>query len=164
MTHKEVYEKLLSLTISFIAYKPRSKREVSEKIDKLLTKSQKWYPYLFSEIAFVDELKESILHTLNDMNLLNDLEYAKTFVFQKLNGKKSVSRLELKSFLYKKGISKNNIDKALSVYTSDIEEKNIKKELIIRSDRDRKKLIKYLLNRGFTSSLVFKLTNLEDSA
>lgn len=162
MTYKEIYEKLLSLTLSFIAHKSRSEHEVSGKIDKLLVKSEEWYPHLFETVDTASSLKEDILEMLSKMNVINDKDYAKTFVMQKIKARKSVSRLEISNFLFKKGISKEISDNALLAYTQDIERKNIKKELIKRSSKSREKLIKYLLGRGFKSSLVFELVNLED--
>lgn len=145
-----VDEALLKLQ-NYCAYQERCHQEVRQKL-----KGMHMIP---------DAIDKIIVHLL-EHNFLNEERFAKTFVSGKFRVKKwGKYRLTLE--LKKKAISKHNIYLAISQITSteyievfnDLAEK--KAISIKESDkwRKKKKLIDYLLYRGWESHLVYEKVN-----
>ncbi|MCK5400633.1 MAG: RecX family transcriptional regulator [Flavobacteriaceae bacterium] len=145
-----VDEALLKLQ-NYCAYQERCHQEVRQKL-----KGMHMIP---------DAIDKIIVHLL-EHNFLNEERFAKTFVSGKFRVKKwGKYRLTLE--LKKKDISKHNIYLAISQITSteyievfnDLAEK--KAISIKESDkwRKKKKLIDYLLYRGWESHLVYEKVN-----
>ena len=145
-----VEEALLKLQ-NYCAYQERCHQEVRQKL---------------KEIHMIPDAIDKIIVYLLEHNFLNEERFAKTFVSGKFRIKKwGKHRLTLE--LKKKDISKININSAISQipYTEYIDVFNNlaeKKALsILENDKwkKKKKLIDYLLYRGWESHLVYDKAN-----
>jgi regulatory protein len=151
-------EKLLEKVLNFLAYSQRSRREVLDRIDKFFLKKE-----LNEEEK--EELRSSIMDTVEKMGMIDDEAYASNYVEGQIRSGKKVSRKKILSFLYKKGIPKETIEEALTKYSAGHESEIVKelaekklKNLVLRENDKRKvkqKLLTYLLGKGFSYETVF---------
>ncbi|MFL1012457.1 regulatory protein RecX [Flavisericum labens] len=135
----------------YCAYQERCHQEVRQKLEAM---------------HMIPEAIDVIIVHLLEHNFLNEARYAKTFVSGKFKIKKW-GRRRLIFTLKQKGVSKVNINQALSEI-SDIEYFEVFNGLAEKKadsihDKDvfkkRKKLIDYLLYRGWESHLVYEKAN-----
>ncbi len=139
--------------VNYISYRPRSSREV---LDHLTRKG-------FSKV-----LAESTVHHFESVSLINNLEFARMFVRDKLRRKPTGKSL-LQRQLAAKGISSSMIDQVLRENISDEDQRNAAKELASRRLRltkrsmaaldplkQRQRLTGYLLRHGFSNEIVQK--------
>jgi len=131
----------------FISYKPRTLKEVS---DKLKAK------------GFQSDLVSKVVEELRNYGFINDLEYARNFVLNRSRSK-TLGELALRRELLSKGISSEIIDEVLSERENLIDEFEIALDLAqgklkqIKSLKKRKKgrdeykrrIYEFLLRRGF---------------
>ena len=174
MEKDEIYQKTLTKIIMFLAYKPRTRKEVSVRLEKYL-KSQKDLDDTKKDIA------GRILDYLDENKLINDEGFIKLFIESKTQGKGVLGKKVIQNRLMAKGISKDDatyfVDatvseedelksavKALtgrykitalggSVPDSAVEvEKYIDKSLS-NTKETRDKMGRFLLSRGFSYSI-----------
>jgi len=131
----------------FISYKPRTLKEVS---DKLKAK------------GFQSDLVSKVVEELKNYGFINDLEYARNFVLNRSRSK-TLGELALRRELLSKGISSEIVDEVLSERENLIDEFEIAFDLAqgklkqIKSLKKRKKgrdeykrrIYEFLLRRGF---------------
>lgn len=131
----------------FISYKPRTLKEVS---DKLKAK------------GFQSDLVSKVVEELRNYGFINDLEYARNFVLNRSRSK-TLGELALRRELLSKGISSEIVDDVLSERENLIDEFEIALDLAqgklkqIKSLKKRKKgrdeykrrIYEFLLRRGF---------------
>jgi regulatory protein len=131
----------------FISYKPRTLKEVS---DKLKAK------------GFQSDLVSKVVEELKNYGFINDLEYARNFVLNKSRSK-TLGELALRRELLSKGISSEIIDEVLSERENLIDEfesaldlaqgklKQIKSLKKRKKGRDeyKRRIYEFLLRRGF---------------
>jgi regulatory protein len=131
----------------FISYKPRTLKEVS---DKLKAK------------GFQSDLVSKVVEELKNYGFINDLEYARNFVLNKSRSK-TLGELALRRELLSKGISSEIVDEVLSERENLIDEFEIALDLAqgklkqIKSLKKRKRgrdeykrrIYEFLLRRGF---------------
>jgi regulatory protein len=131
----------------FISYKPRTLKEVS---DKLKAK------------GFQSDLVSKVVEELKNYGFINDLEYARNFVLNRSRSK-TLGELALRRELLSKGISSEIVDEVLSERENLIDEFEIALDLAqgklkqIKSLKKRKKgrdeykrrIYEFLLRRGF---------------
>jgi regulatory protein len=131
----------------FISYKPRTLKEVS---DKLKAK------------GFQSDLVSKVVEELKNYGFINDLEYARNFVLNKSRSK-TLGALALRRELLSKGISSEIVDEVLSERENLIDEFEIALDLAqgklkqIKSLKKRKRgrdeykrrIYEFLLRRGF---------------
>jgi len=131
----------------FISYKPRTLKEVS---DKLKAK------------GFQSDLVSKVVEELKNYGFINDLEYARNFVLNRSRSK-TLGELALRCELLSKGISSEIVDEVLSERENLIDEFEIALDLAqgklkqIKSLKKRKKgrdeykrrIYEFLLRRGF---------------
>lgn len=135
----------------YCAYQERCHKEVRQKL---------------KDLNMIPEAADIIIVKLLEHNYLNEERFAKTFVRGKFNIKKW-GRYRLTLELKRKNISKTNISLAISEIDNneyigvfnDLAEKRV--NLILESNKmkKKKKLIDYLLYRGWESHLVYKKVN-----
>jgi regulatory protein len=136
---------------NYCSYQERSHQEVRQKLIGM---------------RMIPEAMDQIIINLLENNFLNEERFAKTFVSGKFRIKKW-GRIRLTSELRKKDVSKYNINKALcEINEADyIETFNAlaeKKLAYIKETnklKKKKKLINYLLYRGWESHLVYEKVN-----
>ena len=143
-------EALLKLQ-NYCAYQERCHQEVRQKL---------------KEMRMIPNAIDIIIVHLLEHNFLNEERFAKTYVSGKFRIKKR-GKYRLTSALKKKDISKHNINLAISQIPSNeyIEVFNVLAEKKANSIREKdtwkkkKKLVDYLLYRGWESHLVYDKVN-----
>ncbi|KKS16520.1 MAG: Regulatory protein RecX [candidate division WWE3 bacterium GW2011_GWA1_41_8] len=151
-----LYENLLNKAISFIAYSPRTLSEVNGRMDKFFQKRN------INE-SYASELRSHVIKELNELKLIDDEQYALSYVEGRIRSGKPFSRRKISDFLYKKGVPDELLKSALSRYGDEQERKSIEdlieKKLKTFKNADprknRNKLIAYLLNKGYSPQLVY---------
>jgi regulatory protein len=146
-------ERAHQVAVNFISYRPRSSKEI---LDKLQQK------------GFARDLALEVVDQLKELNLLNDLQFARMFVRDKLRGK-PMGKAMLRRKLLEKGIAFQLSERILKEYVTEKDEQEAAKTLAARKmkmSRSRfsaldpstreKRLINYLLSRGFSSDIAYK--------
>lgn len=139
--------------VNYVSYRPRSSREV---IDHLHRK------------GFSKELAESVVHHFESVSLINNLEFARMFVRDKLR-RKPTGKALLQKLLAAKGIPSSMIDQVLREHVSDEDQKIAARELAAKRLRltkrsltgldamkQKQRLTGYLLRHGFSNEIVQK--------
>ena len=153
MYHHKTYtiDKALLKLQNYCAYQERCHQEVRQKL---------------KEMRMIPEAVDKIIVHLLDHNFLNEERFAKTFVSGKFRIKKwGKYRLTLE--LKKRDISKNNIKTAISQIPNneyievfnDLAEKKVNSIKEKDKWKKKKKLVDYLLYRGWESHLVYDKVN-----
>lgn len=153
LSSAEKRESAYQQALNFVSYRPRSSREV---LDKLARKS------------FDRDVAVQVVDLLKDQHLLNDVEFARMFVRDRLKGK-PMGRSLLRKKLMDKGISFQLSDRVLKEYVTDEDEEAAAKALLTRklkasaarfSKLDaltrQKRLMEYLVQRGFSFEIASK--------
>lgn len=136
---------------NYCSYQERSHQEVRQKLIGM---------------RMIPEAMDQIIINLLENNFLNEERFAKTFVSGKFRIKKW-GRIRLTSELRKKDVSKYNINKALSDINeidyietfNALAEKKLPYIKETNKLKKKKKLINYLLYRGWESHLVYEKVN-----
>lgn len=145
-----VDEALIKLQ-NYCSYQERSHQEVRQKLIGM---------------RMIPEAMDQIIINLLENNFLNEERFAKTFVSGKYRIKKW-GRIRLTSELRRKDVSKYNINKALNeINDADyietfnaLAEKKLPYIKETNKLKKKKKLINYLLYRGWESHLVYDKVN-----
>jgi len=135
----------------YCAYQERCHQEVRQKLEAM---------------RMIPEAIDVIIVHLLEHNFLNEARFAKTFVSGKFKIKKW-GRRRLTYELKKKDVGKVNINQALAEienteYTevfNDLAEKRLQNIKESNKFKKKKKLIDYLLYRGWESHLVYEKAN-----
>ncbi|MFY0713481.1 RecX family transcriptional regulator [Seonamhaeicola sp. NFXS20] len=132
----------------YCAYQERCHKEVRQKLE---------------DMHMIPEAIDVIIVHLLEHNFLNEARFAKTFVSGKFKIK-AWGRRRLAYELKQKGISKVNINQALAEISdteyievfNDLAEKKARSIKEPNKFKKRKKIIDYLLYRGWESDLVYE--------
>ena len=154
-----MHQKMKSFTVDearkklehYCAYQERCHKEVRQKL---------------KDLNIIPEASDIIIVHLLEQNFLNEERFAKTFVRGKFRIKKW-GRYRLTLELKKKDISKINLKAALEEISNDeyievfndLAEKKANMMLETNKLKKKKKLIDYLLYRGWESHLVYTKVN-----
>jgi regulatory protein len=149
----EAFGRAQKIAVNFISYRPRSSKEI---VDKL------------SHKGFSPELAQQVVHHLREINLVNDLEFARMLVRDKLRGK-PMGKAMMRRKLLEKGISFQIIERVLKEYISEEDEQEAAARLAakklkisrsrfagLNSAKQQKRLMDYLLSRGFSTEVALK--------
>jgi regulatory protein len=149
----DTFERAYQLAVNFISYRPRSSKEV---IDRLIRK------------GFTQDLAHQITDQLREVKLLNDLEFARMFIRDKLRGK-PMGKAMMRRKLLEKGISFQLTERIIKEYVTDESEQEAARALATRKlkvsqsrfsgldpSTRQKRLADYLLARGFSSEVAYK--------
>jgi regulatory protein len=141
------------IAVNYISYRPRSSREVQNHL------LHKGYP---------KELAESVASRLESVKLVNNLEFARMFVRDRLR-RKPTGKALLQKQLSGKGIPSTMIRQVLDENISDEDQTIAAKELATRRLRltkrsltkldtlkQKQRLTGYLLRHGFSTEIVQK--------
>jgi regulatory protein len=147
-------ERAHQIAVNFISYRPRSSKEVTDKLTRK---------------GFAADLVREVVERLRELMLINDLEFSRMFIRDKLRGK-PMGRALLRRKLLDKGISFQATERVLKEYVTDESEQEAAKALAVRKlkmSRARfsnlepavrqKRLADYLLNRGFSTEVAYKI-------
>lgn len=137
---KIIFDSMLAKSIYLISIKERTSYEIRQKL------SQK---YLRKEIIY------KVLKKLNDLNLLDDYNFADRYI--KSNIYKGENKVKV--LLLQKGISLEIINELIDNIKNDKEYFKIQKEQILKivslnKEKSKEKIISKLINRGYNFSII----------
>ncbi len=132
----------------FLSYKPRTQKEVEEKL---------------KQKGFSEEIISKVIDDIKRYGFIDDLEYTRNFVLNKIRSK-TLGKIALKQILLSKGIPNETIERVLAERENLIDEFEIALELAekklkqIKSSKRKKrdkneqkrKVYEFLARRGFT--------------
>lgn len=149
----EVRREAEQSAVNFISYRPRSSKEL---LDHLVRKGHN------------KELAAALVRHFESVSLINNLEFARMFVRDKLR-RKPTGKALLQRHLVAKGISSVMIDQVLGENVSDEEQRIAAQDLASRRLRltkrsmtkldplkQKQRLTGYLLRHGFSNEIVHK--------
>ena len=138
-------QKIRERALRILRYRKRSSGELKTRLMR---------------IGFDTNLVESIIEEFIEDNTLNDNDFAASFVADYTNLKPK-GNIFISRELKKRGISPDTVDKALSLRDEDRVVKDfVEKKLShfdLRNPKDRQKVLRRLLSRGFTPSVVYSI-------
>lgn len=140
----------------FLSYKPRTEKEIRKKL---------------KENKISEKSTEKVISTLKELKYIDDSQFAKMYLEEKLaNNPKGKRLIAVK--LAEKGINKEVISSVIdSQYSEDNEIKKAKellkkylKKVRVKSESDKKqKCYRYLLTRGFDYEIVKSVCKIENT-
>lgn len=145
--NSEVFEKYYNKALKFLSYRPRSEKEI---VDKLLRKKAS------------QEIINRIIKKLKEYKFIDDKEFVKWWIEQRTNFKPRSLRL-IKMELGQKGIDKDLMDQVIDDLRLTIDDLASAKKLIEKKlprykglDRDKKfqKIARYLASKGFNYDVI----------
>jgi len=151
-TKKEAKE----IALRFLSYRMRSEKEVRDKLKKK---------------EFAEDLIIEVIKDLKRVNLVDDYEFASAFIRDRISNNPR-GKILLKQELWKKGIKKEIIEKSLREYFKDENlELILAKELLQKRKKRyenldenvaKRRLMSFLLRRGFSYDIVKQVLRIED--
>jgi len=156
MENSIVFDRYYNLSLNYLSIRPRSEKEILD----YLAKKQKNAPSL------TDEIIGQIIEKLKEYKFINDHEFTRFWIDQRVRSKHTPIRA-IEYELSRKGIHKDLIDDALS-------DSEAKKEMDLKSakelaqkkmdfyrnlppEKKREKVMTYLLRKGFSYDTVRKV-------
>lgn len=153
------YQSLMSSSFRFLSYRPRSRKELQDFLNKKSDKKK-----------ISQDIVTQVMVRLEEMDYINDTKFAESFVSSALLGKPkgpSTIRFELK----RKGVS-DEIISTVMANTEEIQDPDTQ-ELLARKSLGKKgelykklpvleckrKVHDYLLRRGFSASIIHHLVD-----
>ncbi|MBP7859557.1 RecX family transcriptional regulator [Patescibacteria group bacterium] len=151
----ELAERLKNKLLIFLSIRPRSKKEMIQKMNLILSQYTKKWPILttLDTSKIFEEGKQKTLEFLEKYNYVNDEIFAKYILDQRINQGKGPNFIKQDFFKFgieptlskdilKSGDFKNSYSKSL-----------LKAEKKYRGEKDlrkrKQKIIRYLISRGF---------------
>ncbi|MFA6982235.1 MAG: RecX family transcriptional regulator [Patescibacteria group bacterium] len=153
--NEEIFEVVYKKALNFLSFKERTLSELDEAIGK----------YLFRVSIPRNEkenLKKEVLEELGKELIVDDASYVKDYILECVQAGRQVSKNQISQFLYRKGIPREDITEGIEkYYTPEVEEDMILSlcEKKMTSTADRSKMLRYLLSKGFTPSIVYAVVD-----
>jgi len=148
MDNDEIKQKILGKVLMFLAYRVRTRKEVTQRLDKYL-KSEKYVGD-----AVKEDITRQVLDYLEQNNLINDESFAKLYIESKTKGKSVLGKKAILVKLMERGISKNTANLYLNTNISEEDELNAAVKVLMNKYRTaaetREKMGRFLLSRGFS--------------
>lgn len=149
LKNEDLEEKIYARAVNFSTIRPRSEKEIRD-----------W----FKRKKVPEEVIEVVFNRLNNLDLVNDLAFAKWWIEQRQTFRPKSKRF-IQFELRKKGIKNEIISELLSGWGSENEEsialslaeKRHKRLAHLPIEEQRKKLTQFLASRGFSWSEVKKV-------
>ncbi len=149
----EAMHRAHTIAVNYLSYRPRSSREVVDHLKKK---------------GFAAELANKIVQHLAKQELVNDVEFARMFVRDKLK-RKPIGKALMRRHLLEKGIPLHTIERVLKEYISEEDQQEAAAQLAakrlqlaaasfakLNPEKRKKRLLDYLLRRGFSSEIAIK--------
>lgn len=149
----EALDRAKKIALNFLSYRPRSSKEV---IDRLRRK------------GFATDLAKKVVQHFQSLHMMDDTEFARMYIRDKLKGK-PMGKVLMRHHLLEKGVAPQIIERALREYISEEEQQEAASQLAAKRlrlsgerlakldpARRRKRLTDYLLRRGFSSEVASK--------
>jgi len=153
----EAKKEAKDIALKFLSYRMRSEKEVR---DKLKNKE------------FVKDIIDEVIEDLKRVNLVDDYEFASAWIRDRISNNPRGKAL-LKQELYKKGIKEETIKKVLREYFKDEDEElNLAKKLLEKRKKRyenlekkvaKRRMMSFLLRRGFSYDIVKQVLKIEES-
>ncbi len=151
MDKTQIIERYYNLSLRYLSYRPRSETEILD--------------YLKKE-KLSEEIISLIVTKLKEYKFINDREYAKFWIEQRVKSKRKPLRV-IEFELKQKGINKEVIDEALSTFNEGkdldlgsakkLAEKKLDFYRNLSPQKRREKVMSYLLRKGFSYDVVKKV-------
>lgn len=141
---------LFNKVLRFISIRPRSKKEVKDYIKTKLYKKK-------LEISQIDKVTADILVSLSDLDLLNDEDFANSWIDWRLTASSPKGLKIVNQELLLKGISKDTINRLLENRKYKDMEVEAAKRVVSKKFKKVSNIFKvknYLYARGFTGSSI----------
>ncbi len=148
--------KIYNRALDYLARRPRSEKEMRDYIKEKITK----YKIQISNDEDLNSTIESLVDRLKSFNYINDLEFAKWWVEQRIERSKPSGLIKIKSELFKKGVDKSIVEKAweeLAPSEKDLAKAHFEKvasKYDLTNQKDKKRLVNYMLRQGFKWSII----------
>ena len=150
----EIEDRVYLKALNFVSYKRRSENETLSHI----------YTYLKKENITSEEneqIKENVLHRLDVGGYIDDYGFIEQYISESVS-RAVKSKMELKKFLYGKGLASDLIEKYFLEMPDDYELKVIRTQMekkypkldINSSFVAKQKAIQYFSRRGFPTDLI----------
>ena len=146
------FEKFYNLALRFLSYRPRSEKEVK---DKLKVQSSKF------KVENPTAIIEKVIQKLKEYKFIDDVEFAKKWIESRLRFKPRSLRL-IKMELKQKGIDPEIINNLQLTINSDLEsakklvEKRIERLKGLDKQKVYEKLGRFLASKGFNWDTIKK--------
>ncbi len=142
----EEFDKYKTKVMTYILYKKRTESEVRKKFCSVIE----------------EEILDDIIEYVKEAGYINDQEYIKKLVQEYMN-LKEMSIREMKLKLYQKGIYADEINDYIEENREMLEEYELNSARKIfdkkKNLKDKQKITRYLLNRGFDPDILSKIEN-----
>ncbi len=152
----EVKKESKDAALKFLSYRMRSEKEVRDKLKKK---------------EFARDIIDEVIGDLKRVNLLDDYEFTSAWIRDRISNKPR-GRTLLKQELWKKGIKEEIIEKVLKDYFEDEDEElNLAKKLLekrkkryenLNKNVAKRRMMSFLLRRGFSYEIVKEVLKIED--
>ncbi len=153
--YKDLYQSLFNAALRFVSYRPRSRKEL---VDFLQKKLQKWN--IASSAIF-----ENVVKRVEELGYIDDAKFASWWVEQR-NSFRPKGIALLARELYQKGISRELIEQTLQKSSGDEMEaariivgKKLKLFARLPKLEQKKKLYGFLGRRGFPSEVISRVVD-----
>lgn len=140
-----IYDAAFEKGIFLLSLRDRTKKELLLKLKEK-----------YNNFKIISE----VVNKLEELEYINDLEYAINFIKNKKYGFQRIS-----FSLHQKGIDNNIIHNAYNFLNEnkDIDEKKLENAILKNINKEKEKLIQYLMRQGFKlNKILYKLKKYED--
>lgn len=165
------YEELLTKLLNFLSFKPRSEKELEERLLKYIQSIQKRKKDKEDEVSQKDllDIKNKVLERLKELGYINNEKYVDDVLESAKRSKKYSTRV-LGEKLRKKGIAEDIIEKKLDEIRDEhdlaICLKLYDKKLPLLGSEDKyiraAKMKRYLLGKGFPFAIISDVFDIRD--
>lgn len=152
----ETKKEAKDVALKFLSYRMRSEKELRDKLRKK---------------EFAQSLIDEVIKDLKGVNLIDDFEFASAFVRDRISNSPR-GRILLKQELWKKGIKKEIVEKVLREYFKGEEKELVLAKELLQKRKKRyegldenvakRRLMSFLLRRGFSYDIVKQVLRIED--
>lgn len=153
LSTSEAFHRATQFAVNYISYRPRSSKEVLDHLRKK---------------GYSPDLGKKVIQHLQRNGMTNDLEFARLFVRDRLK-RKHVGKAWMRRALYEKGISSHLVEKVFKEYISDDDQELAAQQAAqkrlksagpslekLDETKKRKRLVDYLLRRGFPTEVALR--------
>lgn len=153
LSTSEAFHRAYQFGVNYLSYRPRSSKEIQDHLRRK---------------GYAPDLGKRVVAQLQKIGMVNDVEFARMFMRDRLK-RKHVGKAWMRRALYEKGIPSHLVEKVFKEYISDDDQEEAahqaaEKRLRLASatfdkldeTRKRKRLLDYLLRRGFPTEIALK--------
>ena len=131
-----IFDSLIAYSCKLLNRRPQSEKEFTQKLTRYVSKKA---------IADRDTYISKVVNRLKELNLINDVDFAKWYSRERQDFRPRSKRM-LSFELFQKGIDRSTIEQTLEGYD---EEEAIRSVISRKSHLPKKERISYLLSHGF---------------